>query len=218
MHLLPSALALLCLATIDRVAAQKSSDTTTTTSSHKSSTTTSSKGGSGVFATLSTLSSFSIPAFTGSKYSYASPSSQITLDPSLSISSIDYRSGSASASASGSGSGSRNATASPTGSSSSSTSSKKQTVTHLVGSAASTSTTNGTASSTSSSATPTNTVPCNGYPEFCSRQYSNITQVCAHNSAFSIPNNAASNQVLSVTTQLEDGVRMSKNHHSKELR
>lgn len=41
---------------------------------------------------------------------------------------------------------------------------------------------NYTASSTSSSAQPTNTTPCNNYPEFCSRQYSNITEVSAHNS------------------------------------
>ena len=54
-----------------------------------------------------------------------------------------------------------------------------------------------------------NTTPCNGYPEFCSRKYSNITEVCAHNSAFSIKDNAASNQVLSIVDQLDDGVRMS---------
>ena len=41
---------------------------------------------------------------------------------------------------------------------------------------------NVTATSTSSSVQPTNTTPCNNYPEFCSRQYSNITEVSAHNS------------------------------------
>lgn len=66
-----------------------------------------------------------------------------------------------------------------------------------------------TASTTSSAPAATNTVPCNNYPEFCSRKYSNITEVCAHNSAFSIKGNAASNQVLSVLDQLNDGVRMS---------
>jgi len=67
-----------------------------------------------------------------------------------------------------------------------------------------------TASSTTSSAPlATNTVPCNNYPEFCSRKYSNITEVCAHNSAFSIKDNAASNQVLGIVDQLDDGVRMS---------
>jgi len=62
----------------------------------------------------------------------------------------------------------------------------------------------------SSAATASNTVACNNYPEFCNRQYSNITEVCAHNSAFSIKNNAASNQLLSITQQLNDGIRMRK--------
>lgn len=61
---------------------------------------------------------------------------------------------------------------------------------------------------TSSSARPTNTQPCNGYPEFCNRKYSNITQVGAHNSPFAIRGNIAANQELDVTTQLNDGVRM----------
>jgi hypothetical protein len=41
---------------------------------------------------------------------------------------------------------------------------------------------NATATSTSTSAQPSNTTPCNNYPEFCARQYSNITEVSAHNS------------------------------------
>jgi hypothetical protein len=41
---------------------------------------------------------------------------------------------------------------------------------------------NATATSTSTSAQPTNTTPCNNYLEFCLRQYSNITEVSAHNS------------------------------------
>jgi len=53
-----------------------------------------------------------------------------------------------------------------------------------------------------------NTQPCNSYPEFCNRKYSNITEVCAHNSAFAIPNNAGSNQALGIVDQLNDGVRM----------
>jgi len=64
------------------------------------------------------------------------------------------------------------------------------------------------ATSTSSSVQPTNTQPCNGHPEFCSRKFSNITMVAAHNSPFVRPNNAASNQALDVTTQLNDGIRM----------
>ena len=55
---------------------------------------------------------------------------------------------------------------------------------------------------------PTNKTPCNNYPEFCSRQYSNITEVSAHNSPFNIPNNVASNQHWPVTTQLNDGIRL----------
>ncbi|KAL9631789.1 MAG: hypothetical protein Q9164_005701 [Protoblastenia rupestris] len=73
----------------------------------------------------------------------------------------------------------------------------------------STFTNNSTASRTSSSsATPTNTQPCNNYPELCDRKYSNITFVAAHNSPFVNPNNAAANQYLGVTDQLNDGIRM----------
>ncbi|KAK0794078.1 hypothetical protein LTS16_014422 [Friedmanniomyces endolithicus] len=65
-----------------------------------------------------------------------------------------------------------------------------------------------TASATSSAALPSNTLPCNNHPEFCNRKYSNITEVCAHNSAFDIKNNAASNQALGISDQLNDGIRM----------
>ena len=68
--------------------------------------------------------------------------------------------------------------------------------------------TSGTSSSTSSAGTPQNTVPCNNYPEFCNRKYSNITNICSHNSAFAIPNNAGSNQIYGIVDQLNDGVRM----------
>lgn len=64
------------------------------------------------------------------------------------------------------------------------------------------------ASSTSTSDQPTNTQPCNNYPEFCSRSYSNITYVAAHNSPFISPNNGAANQRYGVTEQLNDGIRM----------
>ncbi|TVY41485.1 putative secreted protein, partial [Lachnellula cervina] len=70
------------------------------------------------------------------------------------------------------------------------------------------STTNATSTSTSSSTLPTNTTPCNNYPEFCSRKYGNITEVSAHNSPFVKSGNAAANQALSVTTQLNDGIRL----------
>jgi hypothetical protein len=67
---------------------------------------------------------------------------------------------------------------------------------------------NATASQTSTIAQPTNTTPCNGHPSFCSRKYSNITYIAAHNSPFSRPGNAASNQALDVEYQLQDGIRM----------
>ncbi|RFU77979.1 hypothetical protein TARUN_4253 [Trichoderma arundinaceum] len=54
---------------------------------------------------------------------------------------------------------------------------------------------------------PTNTQACNNYVEFCSRKYSNITQVGCHNSPFVRPGNSGSNQELPVKTQLDDGVR-----------
>ncbi|EPE37054.1 PLC-like phosphodiesterase [Glarea lozoyensis ATCC 20868] len=62
--------------------------------------------------------------------------------------------------------------------------------------------------STSAAAQPTNMTPCNNWPEFCSRSYSNITEVAAHNSPFVKPGNAAANQALPVTTQLNDGIRL----------
>ena len=98
-----------------------------------------------------------------------------------------------------------NATANSTASSTSSS----QLILH--GSARSTAvngTGNSTATATSSSTQPTNTTPCNNYPEFCSRKYGNITEVAAHNSPFIKSGNAAANQGLSVTTQLNDGIRL----------
>lgn len=81
----------------------------------------------------------------------------------------------------------------------------------VLGGAGGTATISGSASSTAANSTSTpvvNTRPCNGYPEFCTRKYSNITMVAAHNSPFNRPGNAASNQALSVTSQLNDGIRM----------
>lgn len=73
--------------------------------------------------------------------------------------------------------------------------------------------TNGTSnstvtSSTASSAQPTNTQACNNYPEFCARNYSNVTYIAAHNSPFVNANNAGANQIYGVVAQLNDGVRM----------
>ncbi|KAI0383186.1 PLC-like phosphodiesterase [Hypomontagnella monticulosa] len=82
-------------------------------------------------------------------------------------------------------------------------------VTFLTGSATSTTALSGNFSSSTTSPTPavTNTQPCNNYPEFCSRKYSNITHVACHNSPFITPNNLAANQQYDVISQLNDGVR-----------
>ena len=49
---------------------------------------------------------------------------------------------------------------------------------------------------------------CNLSPSLCSRSYSNITYIGAHNSPFAFPNNMASNQDYGVLTQLNAGIRM----------
>lgn len=67
-----------------------------------------------------------------------------------------------------------------------------------------------TTTSTATNTPVVNTRPCNNYPEFCTRKYSNITMVAAHNSPFVRKNNIAANQVLDVTTQLNDGIRTRK--------
>lgn len=54
---------------------------------------------------------------------------------------------------------------------------------------------------------PRATAACNNYVEFCSRKFSNITEVSAHNSPFTEVGNLASNQEYSVTAQLNDGIR-----------
>jgi hypothetical protein len=68
----------------------------------------------------------------------------------------------------------------------------------------------GTATQTATSSAPSaaNTQPCNNYVEFCERKYSNITEICAHNSPFVHPQNIASNQALDVVAQLNSGIRM----------
>lgn len=66
---------------------------------------------------------------------------------------------------------------------------------------------NATSSSTSA-ARPSNMALCNGYNSFYNRKYINISMVGAHNSPFQVRNNVASNQMLDVTTQLNDGIRM----------
>ncbi|KAF2266675.1 hypothetical protein CC78DRAFT_552326 [Lojkania enalia] len=78
----------------------------------------------------------------------------------------------------------------------------------VIGDPTGTTTLMGNMTSTSTSARPTNTQPCNNYPEFCYRRYSNITEVCAHNSPFVRKNNAGANQEYGVVHQLNDGIRM----------
>lgn len=65
-----------------------------------------------------------------------------------------------------------------------------------------------TASASPSGPSVINTQPCNGYAELCSRKYSNVTMVAAHNSPFVKQANVAANQVLDVQSQLNDGIRM----------
>ncbi|KAL2190783.1 PLC-like phosphodiesterase [Thermothelomyces heterothallicus CBS 203.75] len=91
--------------------------------------------------------------------------------------------------------------------------SSSETVTYITGSHASSSTTTSdkkTSSTTSTSTAPpqpTNTRPCNNYPELCDRKYGNITQVGCHNSPFVRSGSAAANQQFPVVDQLNDGVR-----------
>ena len=79
----------------------------------------------------------------------------------------------------------------------------------IVGGATAASASNRTGTATSVAPLATNTQPCNNYVQLCGRKYSNITNVCAHNSFFHVPNNAASNQDYGVVAQLNDGIRMS---------
>lgn len=134
-------------------------------------------------ATLSTITDPSVSVPTGSYISY---SSTITLSSSSSA---------------GNGTATSSLRPAGNGTSSSTTTSKGSIVVSASRPAS-------TGSSTISSAAPTNTAACNNYPEFCTRKYSNITQVCAHNSAFATPNNLFSNQGVSITGQLNDGIRM----------
>ncbi|KAI4261083.1 MAG: hypothetical protein L6R42_003710 [Xanthoria sp. 1 TBL-2021] len=47
---------------------------------------------------------------------------------------------------------------------------------------------------------------CNGHAELCSRKYSNMTFIGAHDSAF-VGDSPADNQGISVTAQLDSGIR-----------
>lgn len=169
------------------VRAQQSTDSSTGTvssASSTSSTQTNSEASSFAFTNALSIIATTITEepFTGSQYTYATHNGQSEVTGTTTPSS---------------------GTASGTSASQSTHTTQHQNVTQIAGSNSQTATT------TSSAPAASNTVLCNNYPEFCSRKYSNITEVCAHNSAFSIKNNAASNQVLSIVDQLDDGVRMS---------
>jgi hypothetical protein len=173
------------------VGAQQSTDSSTgstgstTSSSSSSSTQSSSKASSFVYTNSFSIIGSTVPesAFTGSQYTYITYNGQSEVTATSTLES--------------------GTTSSSTGTQSVQTS-QHQNVTQISGGSSRTAST-----TTSSAPLATNTVPCNNYPEFCSRKYSNITEVCAHNSAFNIKDNAASNQVLSIVDQLDDGVRMS---------
>lgn len=49
-------------------------------------------------------------------------------------------------------------------------------------------------------------IACNGNAALCSRSYSNVTQIGTHDSAF-VGILPTDNQLVSVTTQLDDGIR-----------
>ncbi|KDQ17752.1 hypothetical protein BOTBODRAFT_29906 [Botryobasidium botryosum FD-172 SS1] len=61
-----------------------------------------------------------------------------------------------------------------------------------------------------SAVTPRATV-CNGFSQFCSKSYGNITYVGAHDSYAVGSTNLAANQDYDVTQQLNDGIRMLQN-------
>ena len=52
-----------------------------------------------------------------------------------------------------------------------------------------------------------NTTQCNGYDSLCSRLYSNVTFLGAHNS-YAVGSSISDNQNYDVTTQLNDGIRL----------
>ncbi|KAI1104658.1 PLC-like phosphodiesterase [Jackrogersella minutella] len=68
------------------------------------------------------------------------------------------------------------------------------------------------ASSTTSAASSTSTTACNNSPDLCSRSYSNVTHMGAHDSAFlrdaSTSNSVAGNQYYNATVALDAGIRL----------
>lgn len=198
--MLPNAIWLMCLAAATTAGVRAQDSSSTTDSSDTSTMTTETFSALTFTNSYSVLTGSDVPTyvFTGSGYTYATVGGQVTR--------------STTSSSTATVSGSSNGTASSSNSQITA-STHHVSLTQIGGGIAATATsnsttTNSTASSTSSAAAPTNTVPCNGFPEFCTRQYSNITMVASHNSAFVVPNNAASNQELPIIDQLNDGIRM----------
>ncbi|KAI1426716.1 PLC-like phosphodiesterase [Xylaria sp. FL1777] len=68
------------------------------------------------------------------------------------------------------------------------------------------------ATAQAASASSTSTVACNNSPDLCSRSYSNITHMGAHDSAFlrdaSTSNSIAGNQYYNATVALDAGIRL----------
>lgn len=191
-------LALLSLGALSHAAKNEEKDATTTLSSSDSSSSDSSSSTS----SDSSTSTDGIIVLTGTHTSSTEPPPETTRDKTT------LTLASSSSANTGLPSATDNATESPIVSTG--------TVTFLTGSI--TTTTTGTvtfsgnfstisASQTAPAPSATNTQPCNNYPELCPRRYSNITQVGCHNSPFVKKGNAAANQALDVTAQLDDGVR-----------
>ncbi|KAI2467003.1 PLC-like phosphodiesterase [Annulohypoxylon bovei var. microspora] len=67
-------------------------------------------------------------------------------------------------------------------------------------------------SSTATAASSTSTTACNNSPDLCSRSYSNVTHMGAHDSAFlrdsSTSNSVAGNQYYNATVALDAGIRL----------
>jgi hypothetical protein len=187
-----------CFAALGARAQQSTESSTGDESASSSSSSTQSSSGTSSFAFTNSFSiiTTTVPEsdFTGSQYTYLTYNDQSQVTET-------------SSSSSGTTSGTSSGTATGTSVTQSVQTTTHQNVTQIAGSSH-------TGTATSSAPAVSNTVPCNNYPEFCNRKYSNITEVCAHNSAFSIKNNAASNQVLSIVDQLDDGVRMSMHSES----
>jgi hypothetical protein len=202
--MLPRPLWILCLAALGVQAQSETGTGSSTEASSTASSSTSSSSSSGTTESaeftnsgIRTISStVRVSDFSGSQYTYVTSDGQKTVTttgPRIIVSggqTVTVNS--------------ENATASTSSNSQITRTTNTNELTQIVGGSNRTM----TATGTSSAPAVSNTAACNNYPEFCNRKYSNITEVCAHNAAFAIPRNAASNQELGIIDQLNDGVRM----------